>query len=223
MENEDIFIECDEGNLKFTNSCWEVQRINPMHGGSILIDELLRFRHIGSGKFLAVDEDTLHLTLTPTSNSLQTLFVLRNPNGSTKQMEWHHEKKGAPAESKLKRINGNSRLLIQSFLSEKFLQMMSDDIEQDLEAGGELDQVDEVSQRVIVSHDYQKKKKNNMLFQIEIVKQRESIYSYQSSSIFDELLEFYAFMNLWAVSPMNQEEKTEQFYLNHLKAQELIP
>lgn len=38
-----------------------------------------------------------------------------------------------------------------------------------------------------------------MIFYIEEESDERSIYSYQSSCIFDELLEFYAFLNVWAV------------------------
>jgi hypothetical protein len=38
-----------------------------------------------------------------------------------------------------------------------------------------------------------------MIFFIEEQEDKDAIYSYQSSCIFDELLEFYAFMNVWAI------------------------
>lgn len=38
-----------------------------------------------------------------------------------------------------------------------------------------------------------------MIFFIEEQEEKDAIYSYQSSCIFDELLEFYAFMNVWAI------------------------
>lgn len=60
-----------------------------------------------------------------------------------------------------------------------------------------------------------------MIFQIEEVDQEQTLYTYKSGCIFDELLEFYAFLNVWGVSFIEGEETTEKYYLNHEKAIDL--
>jgi len=60
-----------------------------------------------------------------------------------------------------------------------------------------------------------------MIFIIEEVDRSESIYSYQGSCVFDELLEYYAFLNVWAVSSVGQEDKAEGYYYKHDAAAEL--
>jgi len=60
-----------------------------------------------------------------------------------------------------------------------------------------------------------------MLFRIEEVSEEEALYTYKSGCIFDELLEFYAFLNVWAVSVVEQDDSIEKYYLNHEKAIDL--
>jgi len=38
-----------------------------------------------------------------------------------------------------------------------------------------------------------------MIFIIEEIEQEESVYSYQGSCVFDELLEYYSFINVFGV------------------------
>ena len=46
-----------------------------MYGGNICLEEIVRFRHVGTGKFLAIsDEDNVTPVLSNTSNNLSTLF-----------------------------------------------------------------------------------------------------------------------------------------------------
>jgi hypothetical protein len=59
-----------------------------------------------------------------------------------------------------------------------------------------------------------------MIFEIEEVEQAKSIFSYQGSLIFDKLLRFYAFLNVWAVSLVKQAEKSEETYYQHERATE---
>ena len=60
-----------------------------------------------------------------------------------------------------------------------------------------------------------------MKFQIEEISFEESVYSYWSSCVFDELLEFYCFLNIWAVSLVEAEETIEKFYYKPKRAIEL--
>ena len=77
------------------------------------------------------------------------------------------------------------------------------------------------SQFRIINHHFQKTEKRRMIFYIEEVQFEEAIYSYQSSCIFDELLEFYAFLNVWAVSYVEAEEPVERYYYKPKRAIDL--
>ena len=76
--NESIFVEQQEDRLKFTNSCWEIQRVNPLSGANLILDEIVRFRHVGTGKFLCIGENGIDLSLRGSSNNLDTLFTLKS-------------------------------------------------------------------------------------------------------------------------------------------------
>ena len=61
-----------------------------------------------------------------------------------------------------------------------------------------------------------------MFFHIEEVPYPRTVYAYKSGCIFDELLEFYAFLNVWAVSPVSGlDEPTERFFYDNEKAIDL--
>ena len=60
-----------------------------------------------------------------------------------------------------------------------------------------------------------------MIFVLEEVRPEASVYSYQGSAVFDELLEYYAFLNVWAVSPVGQDDKAESWYFKHDAASDL--
>jgi hypothetical protein len=50
-----------------------------MAGGNVSLDEVCRFRHIGTGKYLAIcNIDESELVLINSSNSLQCLFILKS-------------------------------------------------------------------------------------------------------------------------------------------------
>lgn len=68
---------------------------------------------------------------------------------------------------------------------------------------------------------FQKQNKHKMIFYIEEVSDQDAIYSYQCSCIFDELLEFYAFMTQFAVEKVQNDDSTEKYYYKHAKAVEL--
>lgn len=59
-----------------------------------------------------------------------------------------------------------------------------------------------------------------MIFIIEEVSFENSLQSYQSSCIFDEMLEFYSFLNVWAVHENEQFDQLEKYYYKHDKAVE---
>lgn len=47
-------------------------------GANLILEEIVRFRHVGTGKFLAVDENGIDLTLTGSSNNLNCLFTCKS-------------------------------------------------------------------------------------------------------------------------------------------------
>jgi hypothetical protein len=65
--HEHVYLETDPDAVKFTNSCWEIQRVNPLQGGRVVLDEVIRLRHIGTGKFLALNGDSQRLELVSSS------------------------------------------------------------------------------------------------------------------------------------------------------------
>ena len=81
---EHVYLETDQDQVKFTNSCWEIQRLNPLQGGSIVIGEIVRLRHIGTGKYLALDVESKTLELVSSSASLSCLFFMRAQSGNSK-------------------------------------------------------------------------------------------------------------------------------------------
>jgi hypothetical protein len=49
-----------------------------------------------------------------------------------------------------------------------------------------------------------------------------TVYAYKSGCIFDELLEFYAFLNVWAVSTVvDLDEPTEKYHYDNERAMDL--
>ena len=73
-----VFIERDLVRLQYTNSCWEIQKVRTFEGGNILMNDVCRIKHIGTGKYLAVNPlDKRELTLKENSDESDTLFLIR--------------------------------------------------------------------------------------------------------------------------------------------------
>ena len=72
-----IYLEKQKQRLSFTNSLWEMQRIKPFKGGKVLWNNVYRFRHVGTGQYLAVDVDKVEMCLKPKADQVDTLFVFR--------------------------------------------------------------------------------------------------------------------------------------------------
>lgn len=49
-----------------------------MYGGNLVMEEIVRFRHVGTGKFLAIGKDDTTPILSNTSNNLSTLFKCKS-------------------------------------------------------------------------------------------------------------------------------------------------
>jgi MIR domain len=91
-----VFIERDLNRLQYTNSCWEIQKVLTFQGGPILMNDVCRIKHIGTGKYLAVsDQDRRELTLKENSDEGETLFRIhrdtyrppRKRNGKQKELD----------------------------------------------------------------------------------------------------------------------------------------
>lgn len=54
-----------------------MQRIKPFKGGKVLWNNVYRFRHVGTGQYLAVDVDKVEMCLKPKADQVDTLFVFR--------------------------------------------------------------------------------------------------------------------------------------------------
>jgi hypothetical protein len=82
--SEHVYIENLKDRLYFTNSCWEVQRVRSLHGGYLILDDVYRLKHLGTGKYLALAEDKQELVLLGSTNSLLTLFVFKSDMSTRK-------------------------------------------------------------------------------------------------------------------------------------------
>jgi hypothetical protein len=90
--HEKIYVESKDERLLFSNSCWEIQRVNPMAGGNMILDEVCRLKHVATGKFLAVSQDnSMELTLVNSSNNLYCLFKLRSDMSQKKENKFGEE------------------------------------------------------------------------------------------------------------------------------------
>ena len=50
------------------------------------------------------------------------------------------------------------------------------------------------------------------MFYIEEIQEEEALYAYKGNCGFDELLEFYAFLNVWAVSEVELDDTSELYF-----------
>lgn len=228
---ENVYLEPNADELKFTNSCWEIQRANPLHGGALSTDELVKLKHIGTGNYLALAQDGANLELLSHSNTLSCLFYLRAPHSTPKQNVYvpPKDRRELTKDNTLYVSNGQN-IILQSFLVEQYLRVegveeapavLLDSEGHSVSEDTQGETKTEVKQLKVIASEYLKKSRNKMIFVIEEIEDEQSRYSYQGSLIFDKLLEFYAFLNVWAVSPVKQEEKSEQYFYKPDKAAEL--
>ena len=64
--------------------------MNTFKGGGLLLDEVYRLRHVGTGKFLAIADDKQEMVLRNSSNSLTTLFVLKSEMQTKTNVRFGH-------------------------------------------------------------------------------------------------------------------------------------
>ena len=56
-----------------------------MSGANLILEETVRFRHVGTGKFLCIGQNGIDLSLTGSSNNLDTLFCLKSDMSNKKK------------------------------------------------------------------------------------------------------------------------------------------
>jgi hypothetical protein len=60
----------------------------------MILDEVCRFKHVGTGKYLAIShENPQELTLTNQANNLNCLFKLRSDMSQKKEIDFNEEAK----------------------------------------------------------------------------------------------------------------------------------
>jgi hypothetical protein len=228
-QHQFVYIERNQERLLFTNSCWEIQRVNTLQGGDVELEEVIRLKHIGTGKFLSVADDRQELVLRDSGNSLSCLFMIKQEMALQKKAKFYGESPEGH-DSRDAHLRNNQKIMIQSYLEDKFLQIFDDVEEEELtQFEHKVNHVNEQfmnyeeskeSHMRIINHKFQKIEKQKMMFQIEEVPFEQSIQAYQSSQIFDEMLEYYAFLNCWGVAPNEQHDQVEKFYIKHDLANE---
>jgi hypothetical protein len=119
--HEHVYLENDMDELRFTNSCWEIQRMNPLAGGNVVIDEIVKFKHVGSGKYLCLDSES-KLGLRSDSTSLNCLFYIRSNQTQNKNNAYVDIDGDGVIDNYTNMVSGQT-IMIQSFLEEKYLQI----------------------------------------------------------------------------------------------------
>lgn len=115
--------------------------------------------------------------------------------------------------------------MIQSYLEHKYLQLYEDveDAEK-TQFNQKISHIDDVfldldkqkdTQLKIINHTFSGQLKQKMLFFLEEIPEGEAKYAYQGNCIYDELLEFYAFLNVWAVKEVEFDDTSERYYFDH--------
>lgn len=123
-------------------------------------------------------------------------------------------------------MRSSQRVMIQSWRTEDFLQIVEETQSKEEKAFSNVvthinDQfVDPEQQKDsqvrLINHKFQKIEKFRMMFEVEEVELEKARQAYQSSYVFDEMLEYYAFLNCWAVAPIDMAtEAAEHYYYKH--------
>jgi hypothetical protein len=80
-------------------------------GANLILQEIVRFRHVGTGKFLCVDDNEIDLILTGSSNDLDTLFSLKSDMSNKTPTKYLHQDGNGIIDNP-KYILGNNRVLV---------------------------------------------------------------------------------------------------------------
>ena len=80
-------------------------------GANLILEEIVRFRHVGTGKFLCIDKNNIDLTMVGSSNNLDTLFVFKS-DMSNRTATKFLDTDGDGVVDDPKFISANSRVLV---------------------------------------------------------------------------------------------------------------
>lgn len=93
------------------------------------MEEVIRLRHVGTGKFLAVSDDgsfeSKDIKLLNSNYSLRTLFKFRSDMSNMNPTKFLDED-GDGVVDDVKLMQNNQRVMIQSFYNERYLQLLED-------------------------------------------------------------------------------------------------
>ena len=110
----------------FTNSCWEIQRVNAFKGGNCILDEVYRLRHVGTGKYLAISDDRSELVLRMTANSLSTLFIFKSEMQTKVECKYIDKDDPEVYIDPTQNLKPGQNLMIMSYFEQKYLQLFED-------------------------------------------------------------------------------------------------
>ena len=80
-------------------------------GANLILEEIVRFRHVGTGKFLCIDHNDIDLSMTGSSNNLNCLFTLKSDMSNKNKTRFLDEDGDGIADDP-KFISGNSGVLV---------------------------------------------------------------------------------------------------------------
>lgn len=196
----------------------------------MIVDEVYRIRHVVTGKFLAVADDKQYLCLKSKANTPSSLFTIKSDMETRKALAAELDEHGAAiCESQL--LKGGQRVMIQSFPEKKYLQLFENlERPEQLQFKQSVRHIDHLfvdmdsmasTQLKVINHTYCADVKEKMMFYIEEIQEEEALYAYKGNCVFDELLEFYAFLNVWAVSEVELDDTSELYFYDSDKAIDL--
>jgi hypothetical protein len=91
--------------------------VNQFKGGNLILDEVYRLRHVGTGKFLAINEnDRKALTLINTATSLETLFCFKSEMQTKKEAKYKDEEEDE--EKRYTQMSSGQRVMLMSYMDE---------------------------------------------------------------------------------------------------------
>ncbi|CDW72551.1 inositol-triphosphate receptor [Stylonychia lemnae] len=200
LQKSKIFIEIDPNSLIVTNSYWEIQKVKPFRGGSILWDDVYRIKHIGTGKYLALTSDKLELAMKSEADGLDTLFRFRR--------DQYHPNMGDVFEE----LKSGELILLESIFN-KFIQIYQDFNDEQLvkfeynfkSYHQKLAQEGADSQIPTVCGRFAKEDVSKMVFEIQQVPKDLAMIAYLGFSYFNYLINLYAFINLWGVASTDDD------------------
>jgi hypothetical protein len=91
-----------------------------LNGANLILEEIVRFRHVGTGKFLCIGENGIDLSLTGSSNNLDTLFTLKSDMSNAKKTLYLDADHDGMIDNP-KFVANRMKIMVQSWRHEKYL------------------------------------------------------------------------------------------------------